>query len=170
MRIFASLIACAVLLGGAGHAKDCTSYRVTLCACAQAPACTADAAYAIRKDGTDDYLPLPRLEIATTPAERARGLMGRAPLANDQAMLFVYPDEAPRAFWMKGTPSPLDIIFINAAGLIVSVAASAVPFDETPLPSAAPARYVLEVAAGRAEALGLRAGDRLKLEPGGERF
>jgi uncharacterized membrane protein (UPF0127 family) len=170
MRQLRRILACTLLsFGGVSvatvaQAQGCIGARVTLCACSQAPSCVKDPEIAISFKGTDTYLPLPRLEIARTPQERAQGLMGRAALEDDQAMLFVYMDEAPRAFWMKDTPSSLDIIFINAAGRIVSIGAGAIPFDEAPIPSASPARYVLEVAAGRAEALGLRAGVNLSLE------
>ena len=34
------------------------------------------------------------VEVASTPRERATGLMGRASLPVDSGMLFVYPDEA----------------------------------------------------------------------------
>lgn len=161
----ASLITSAVW-GAATQAEACTGARVTLCVCAEASECVKNPEFTIAFKGTQTYLPLPRLEVARTPATRARGLMGRAPLADDQGMLFVYPQDAPRAFWMKDTPSSLDIIFINAEGEIVSIGAAATPFDETPIPSAAPARYVLELAAGRAEALGLRTGTMLSLKEG----
>lgn len=146
------------VLGGAAQAEECVTSPNGINLCNLAPE------YRIGFKGTETYLPLRRLEIARTPDKRAQGLMGRAALADDQAMLFVYPDEAPRAFWMKDTPSPLDIIFINGAGTVVAIGADAIPFDETPIPSVAPARYVLEVAAGRAAALGLRVGVELQIK------
>ena len=54
-------------------------------------------------------------ELADDPELRARGLMERAELAPDHGMLFVYPDEAQRSFWMKNTPLPLSIAFIDHA-------------------------------------------------------
>ena len=97
-------------------------------------------------------------EIAATSEARERGLMNRAALPAGQGMLFVYP--APRlvAFWMKNTLIPLDMIFVDAVGAIVRVHENAVPGDETPIPSGAPVRYVLEIGGGQARALGLAPG------------
>src|SRR5690349_5176249 len=53
------------------------------------------------------------VEIADDDAERQRGLMFREPLADDRGMLFQFPDVAERGFWMRNTPSPLDIIYID---------------------------------------------------------
>ena len=103
-----------------------------------------------------------RVEVADDPAERARGLMFREELGPREGMLFVYEDERPGiAFWMRNTLIPLDMIFADAEGVIVSVHANAVPLDETPVPAGAPAQFVLEVPGGRAGALGIEAGDRL---------
>ena len=86
-------------------------------------------------------------EVADTPKERARGLMGRVSLLPDSGMLFVYPDEAPRSFWMKNTPLPLSIAFMDASGRIVHVA-DMVPLEEEPVPSIHPAMYALEMTKG----------------------
>ena len=86
-------------------------------------------------------------EVADTPAERAMGLMGRVSLANDAGMLFVYPDEAVRSFWMKNTPLPLSIAYISKAGTIVHIAAMT-PLSEDPVPSVHPTMYALEMSQG----------------------
>lgn len=101
-------------------------------------------------------------ELATTPAQQEHGLMERATLAPDHGMLFVFPDEQPRTFWMKNTLIPLDILFFDAARRLVAIQAEAQPCraDPCPLyPSAVPARYVLELNAGTAARLGIRMGD-----------
>lgn len=108
------------------------------------------------------------LEVARTAAQQQRGLMYRTHLAPDFGMLFApYPPEggAPRVanFWMKNTPSPLDIIFIRADGTIARIAENAVPFDETPLSSGEPVAAVLEIPGGRAAELGIGEGDRVVL-------
>ncbi len=86
-------------------------------------------------------------EIADTPKERATGLMGRVSLVPDWGMLFVYPDEQPRSFWMKNTPLPLSIAFIDAAGRIVHIT-DMKPLTEVPVPSVHPAMYALEMNQG----------------------
>ena len=67
------------------------------------------------------------VEIADDEAERQRGLMERPPLADDRGMLFQFPDVRERGFWMRNTPSPLDIIYIDPRGRIVSIAKNAAP-------------------------------------------
>lgn len=101
------------------------------------------------------------LEIARTGEEHMRGLMHRTDLPADRAMLFIFDAVGQRAFWMKDTPLPLDIIFAAEDGTIVRVARDTVPFSTVPIRSGAPALYVLEVHAGTAEARGIAAGDRL---------
>lgn len=100
------------------------------------------------------------VELLTTYRQRAMGMMFRKELARDAGMIFVFPEEAPRAFWMRNTLVPLDIIFADAEGRIVNIVA-AKPLDETPLPSDGPAQFVLEVNRGVAQALGFGPGDRL---------
>ena len=86
-------------------------------------------------------------EVADSDAERQIGLMHRDPLDTDKGMIFVYPDERVRGFWMKNTPSPLSIAFINASGRVVHTA-EMTPFDETVVPSEYAAMYALEMSRG----------------------
>lgn len=99
-------------------------------------------------------------EIADTPALRERGLMGREYLEEDHGMLFVYPDEQPRSFWMRNTPIALDIAFLDGNGIIINIETMEPHDDESTL-SAAPAMYALEMEAGWFEAHGVAAGDRV---------
>jgi len=101
------------------------------------------------------------LEIARTGDEHMRGLMYRTDLPGDRAMLFVFKAVGQRAFWMKDTPLPLDIVFAAENGTIVRIARNTVPFSTVPIRSGAPALYVLEIHAGTADAFGIAAGDRL---------
>jgi uncharacterized membrane protein (UPF0127 family) len=103
-----------------------------------------------------------QVELATTEAERERGLMFRKSMAPNAGMLFVYSSEQPVAFWMKNTLIPLDMLFIKANGSIAHIAANAVPEDETPIPSTAPVLAVLEINGGTAAALGIKEGDRVQ--------
>ena len=106
-----------------------------------------------------------RAELADTPEEQARGLMFRTNLADDFAMLFApYPPTGgPReaSFWMKNTPSSLDILYIRADGTVARIAENAVPLSEAPIPSGEPVAAVLEVRGGRSAELGIGEGDRV---------
>ncbi|MDR6145501.1 uncharacterized membrane protein (UPF0127 family) [Sphingomonas sp. SORGH_AS870] len=104
------------------------------------------------------------VEQARTAAEQQQGLMYRTDLKRDDGMLFApYPPEGggPReaSFWMKNTPTSLDIIFIRADGTIARIAENTTPFSETPIPSGEPVAAVLELVGGRAAELGLSEGD-----------
>jgi uncharacterized membrane protein (UPF0127 family) len=93
--------------------------------------------------------------LADTPSRRARGLMFVEAMPADAGMLFVYPRDATLSIWMKNTPLiPLDILFADAGGRIINIA-SGRPLTTDSMRSARPARYVLELNAGRASALGL---------------
>ncbi len=102
------------------------------------------------------------VEIADDDAERQRGLMFRDPLPGDRGMLFQFPDVAERGFWMHNTPSPLDIIYIDPNGRIVSIVRNATPNSDQILPSNGPASGVLELRAGRAAEIGAQPGDRVR--------
>jgi len=53
------------------------------------------------------------IEIADNEEERMRGLMDRQNLPDNAGMLFIFPNDEPRSFWMKNTFISLDIIYIN---------------------------------------------------------
>jgi uncharacterized membrane protein (UPF0127 family) len=107
-----------------------------------------------------------QVEVAKTSAEQEKGLMFRTDIPDNGGMLFwPYPagGGAPReaSFWMKNTPSPLDIIFIRADGTIAQIAENAIPGDETPITSGEPVGAVLELNGGRSSALGIAEGDKV---------
>lgn len=102
-----------------------------------------------------------RVEVAATQAEQAKGLMFRTKMGADEGMLFPHEKPHKTAFWMRNTVIPLDIIFIGADRRILNIAANAVPYDETPLPSAGITAGVLELNGGRAAELGIKPGDKV---------
>ena len=102
------------------------------------------------------------VEIADDEAERNRGLMYRDPLPDDRGMLFHFQTPEYASFWMRNTPSPLDIIFIGVDGRILNVADHTTPYSDAPVPASGLTRGVLEIRAGRAEQLGIRPGDRVR--------
>jgi uncharacterized protein len=99
------------------------------------------------------------VELALTPAQQEQGLMYRPRLAPDAGMLFDFRDLAPRAFWMKNTLIPLDMLFIGGDGKIVDIHERAVPLSEDIIASKVPARAVLELNGGTVDRLGIAVGD-----------
>lgn len=102
-----------------------------------------------------------RVELADDAAERQQGLMFRESLAENQGMLFAYPDERTLGFWMKNTLIPLDIAYIDAQGRIVDIQQMEPQTTETHN-SSAPAMYALEMNQGWFEANGIRVGDLIE--------
>ena len=106
------------------------------------------------------------IEFAKTPEELQKGLMNRASLPKDSGMLFIFPDEETRSFWMKDTLIPLDVIFISSKGRVNEMI-TLNPCQETeicqPYNSKTPAQYVLEINAGTAEKWKIMEGDTVEL-------
>jgi uncharacterized membrane protein (UPF0127 family) len=101
------------------------------------------------------------VEIAADAESRVRGLMYRRQLPVDTGMLFDFHDDHFRAFWMKNTPLPLDMLFIRADGTISSISRNAKPMSEEPITSREPVRAVLEINGGRAAALDIQPGEKV---------
>lgn len=102
-----------------------------------------------------------KVEAARTAEEQERGLMFRTSLPEDGGMIF--PMDPPRmaSFWMKNTVIPLDMVFIRADGTIARIAADTVPYSLEPVSSGEPVAAVLELAGGKAAAMGIVEGDRV---------
>ncbi|NEX14827.1 MAG: hypothetical protein C1941_09075 [Prosthecochloris sp.] len=89
------------------------------------------------------------VEIADSDEEISRGLMWRKTLDRDKGMLFIYPDNAVRYFWMKNTYIKLDMAFIDANHVIRTIhTADRIGDEKTLYSSLVPVQYVLEVNAG----------------------
>ena len=97
----------------------------------------------------------------TTPGQRQVGMMYRKKLADDRGMLFIFPEEKPRSFWMKNTYVELDIIFIDSAFVVTNVVHRAVPLTTTSRKSTRDALYVVEVRGGLAEKWRVTSGSKL---------
>lgn len=102
------------------------------------------------------------VEIADDDAERAQGLMHRTSMPKSHGMLFVYEEEQPRvSFWMRNTLIPLDLLYIDTDGIVQEIH-TALPLDETPIPSSGPRLAVLEINGGLARAMGMTAGTQIQ--------
>ena len=107
-----------------------------------------------------------QVEIAHTPAQRAKGLMYRTQMPAGHGMLFLFPQPRPIAFWMKNTKIPLDILFFDEKQRLVRVHYQVPPCVDTPCPhypSGSSAAWVLELNGGIAAALDLAPGSRLRV-------
>lgn len=98
-----------------------------------------------------------RVEIADDNQERARGLMHREHLDTDAGMLFVFDQPQQLSFWMKNTLIPLDILYFDVEGNLVS-SVTMTPCAADPCrgySSGGAARYALEVNEGFVKAHGI---------------
>ena len=111
----------------------------------------------------DSLIQTIEVEFAKNDEERALGLMYRSSMDEHQGMWFIFPEEAPRSFYMRNTEIPLDIIYLDKDKKVVSIAKNARPYDETSLPSEKPAMYVLEINGGLADKWGIEKGDRVEI-------
>lgn len=104
------------------------------------------------------------VEVADSPEEQAAGLMHRLNLPENEGMLFVFEDEKPRAFWMKNTLIPLDMIFMDSNLTVVDIK-HAVPCSSEPceLYHSRPAQYVLEINKGLSEENKISVGSTVEL-------
>jgi uncharacterized membrane protein (UPF0127 family) len=105
---------------------------------------------------------------ATTPAEHQRGLMTVTDpgLDGHDGMIFVYPHDSTDSYWMRNTPMPLSIAFVDVGGRIVSTADMSPCGNRTDCPvypAAGPYRYAIEVPRGRLARLGLGGGARIRV-------
>lgn len=62
-----------------------------------------------------------KAEVATTPAQREQGLMMREKIGANEGMVFVFEGPADVCMWMKNTPLPLSVAFIDGDGKIVNI-------------------------------------------------
>lgn len=118
----------------------------------------------VLKTSTDSIIQHIDIEIAEDDYQTQTGLMYRDFLAPNQGMLFIFPEADYRAFYMKNTKIPLDIIYVDADKKIVSFQKNAQPYSEASLPSNVPAKYVLEINAGLADTWELKLGDKIEYQ------
>jgi uncharacterized membrane protein (UPF0127 family) len=101
------------------------------------------------------------IEIAETEYERQLGLMKRKEMKEKQGMLFIFPDETLRSFWMRNTLISLDMIFVSAQKEIVTIHKNTKVLSDQSYPSTKPAKYVIEVDAGFSNRYNIKEGDRI---------
>ena len=105
------------------------------------------------------------VEIADGQSEWTRGLMYRQSLAENRGMLFIFPEETPRKFWMKNTIIPLDMIFLDKHKQVIDIQ-HATPCTSDPCITYTPkkpAQYVIETNAGFAQIHNIKEGIIVRL-------
>jgi uncharacterized membrane protein (UPF0127 family) len=118
-----------------------------------------------------------RLEVAADDATRSRGLGGREELPPDGGMIFIFPDAAPRAFWMAECLIPIDLIFLDRFGTILALhemptepprgegeSESAYHARLPMYASRRPAQFAIELPPGSIRSIGLSVNSRIPLE------
>lgn len=105
-----------------------------------------------------------QVEVADSPAKREMGLQYRRELAQDRGMIFLFPAESDQTFWMKNTPIPLDMIFINRDLKIVGVVEQTAPFSLDSRSVGRPSQYVLEINGGLTRRMGIEVGNAVRFE------
>lgn len=142
-------------------------YSLVLCLClTSCGQAGADLRTVYLNDASGAQKAVFRVELALDAQAWEQGLMRRTSLPAAQGMLFLFPQTAPRSFWMKSTLIPLDIIFFDSNGRLINFE-TAEPCRQEPCPiynSEAPSQSVLEINAGLAKQQELETGDQLILE------
>lgn len=110
-----------------------------------------------KKTGDTAYF---TVETAITAQEQQRGFMHRSHIPDNTGMVFIYTRDEQRSFWMKDTPHPLSIAFIDSFGRIREIY-DMHPFSLEVLTSNHAVRYALEAAQGAFGRAGVAVGDTL---------
>ncbi len=103
-----------------------------------------------------------KVAVADDPAERGQGLMFVEEMPLMEGMLFVYERPQAASFWMRNTLIPLDMLFTDETGTIITLHENAVPLDETPIRGGQNVTHVLEINGGLSARLGIKVGDTLQ--------
>ena len=101
------------------------------------------------------------VEVANTPKARNQGLMYRTILGEDCGMLFAFPASEVQSFWMKNTPLPLSIAFINESGNITNIE-ELQPFCLGSVYSSRPVKFALEMKQGWFKENDVKPGDNIR--------
>ena len=102
------------------------------------------------------------VELARTPREQQVGLMYRTVIPADSGMLFIWPAPQQSEMWMENCPVPEDMLFVDAGGIIHSIAENTVPESLAHISSNGPVRATVELQGGITAKLGIRVGDRVE--------
>lgn len=113
-----------------------------------------------KSDGTEVVV---KTEIAQKEAERNYGFMNRKKIPSGTGMLFVFEKDQILSFWMKNTPHPLSIAYLDSKGEIKNIY-DMTPFSLAPVKSTVSCRYALEVPQGWFTETGIQVGDKVLIK------
>ena len=102
-----------------------------------------------------------KVKLAVTEKQMAKGLMNVTEIPENEGMLFCYPEERKLTFWMKSTPIPLSIAFIDKDKKIIQIE-DLEPYDETSVQSDRAAKWALESNQGWFNQNNISVGDKIK--------
>ncbi len=105
------------------------------------------------------------VEFALTEEEHEQGLAGRNTLGDHEGMLFLFAEDDYHPFWMKDTLIPLDLLYADRNGSIVTVHQNLFPHAETIYYPTRPSRIVVEVPGGFVARHGINVGDTIRWNP-----
>ncbi len=101
--------------------------------------------------------------IAESNKERRQGLMHIEAMENDQGMLFIFDPVRNVSMWMRNTPMPLDMIFINKEGRIINIAKNTTPYSTKGISSGGIINWVLEINGGLSDRMNIKKGNLVRL-------
>jgi hypothetical protein len=105
-----------------------------------------------------------QMQFAVFPLEMQHGLMGRRDLGPDQGMIFIYQKPERMNFYMRNTPTPLDIGYFTADGRLREVYPM-YPFDERTVSSRSESiQFSLEMNQGWFQANAVKPGAQLDMK------
>ena len=133
-------------------------WMISAVAAAAAAACSDDTVWVRGDFGEARFT----VELADDPRERAIGLMHRPSMPLSAGMLFIYPAPQRLSFWMRNTLIELDLLFVDAQGVIRNIHERAQPLDETPIVGGNNLTHVLEINGGLSKQLGIDVGDQMR--------
>ena len=102
-----------------------------------------------------------KVKLAVTEKQMAKELMNVTEMPENEGMLFCYPEERKLTFWMKSTPIPLSIAFIDKDKKIIQIE-DLEPYDETSVQSDRAAKWALESNQGWFNQNNISVGDKIK--------
>jgi uncharacterized protein len=102
------------------------------------------------------------LEVANNEPSRETGLMRRDKMPAEHGMIFVFDTPSNVGFYMKNTRIPLDIVFIDAGGRVISIKQMKA-YDLTTVYADGPAKWAVELNKDAAAGAGLKVGDKLEI-------